>query len=79
MRDKKPLVVAGMFGNVVVVIFQSIVYLEMHQNDFFLIFKKLFLISAHQNDSKILKNINFKQKNSKFFGTRVGQRSQPVP
>jgi hypothetical protein len=51
----------------------------MHQNYFFLIFKKLFLISAHQNDSKILKNINFKQKNSKFFGTRVGQRSQPVP
>jgi len=64
---------------VVVVIFQSIFYLEMHQNNFFLIFKKLFLISAHQNDSKILKNINFKQKNSKFFGTRVGPRSQPVP
>jgi hypothetical protein len=50
----------------------------MHQNNFFLIFKKLFLISAHQKDSKILKNINFKQKNSKVFGTRVGPHSQPV-
>jgi len=78
VRDKKPLVVVGVFGNVVVVIFQSIFYLEMHQNDFFLIFKKLFLISAHQNNSKILKNINFKQTNSNFFGTRVRPRSQPV-
>jgi hypothetical protein len=38
-------------GNVVAVTFQNVLYLEMHQNNFF-IFKKLFLISAHQNDLK---------------------------
>jgi hypothetical protein len=46
----------NLFGSVVLVGFQSIFHLEMHQNDvFFLFFKKLFLISAHQNNLKILK------------------------
>ena len=36
------------FGeSVVTIAFQSVFYLEMHQNKFFFIFKKLFLISAH--------------------------------
>jgi hypothetical protein len=38
----------------VAVAFQSVFYLEMHQNNFF--FKKLFLISAYQNDLKTQKN-----------------------
>jgi hypothetical protein len=45
-----------MFGrSVVAVAFQSVFYLEMHQNNIFFIFKKLFLISAHQNDLKTQK------------------------
>jgi hypothetical protein len=48
-----------MFGeSVVAVTFQSVFYLEMHQNNIFFIFKKLFLISAHQNDMKTQKNIS---------------------
>ena len=39
-------------GSVVVVTFQSIFYLEMHQNNIFFILKKLFLISSHQNNLK---------------------------
>jgi hypothetical protein len=42
------------------VIFQSVFYLKIYQNNF-LIFKKLFLISEHQNKLKILKNINLKK------------------
>jgi len=45
----------SLFESLVVVVFQSIFHLEMHQNDIFLFFKKLFLISAHQNNLKILK------------------------
>jgi hypothetical protein len=42
-----------MFGeSVVAVAFQSIFYLEMHQNNIFFILKKLFLKSAYQNDLK---------------------------
>ena len=37
-------------GNVVEVAFQSVFYLEMHQNNIFL--KKLFLILVYQNDLK---------------------------
>jgi hypothetical protein len=37
-------------GSVVVVVFQSAFYLEIHQNNIFFIFKKLILISAHQNN-----------------------------
>jgi len=40
-------------GNVVAIAFQSVFYLEMHQNNIlFLFLKKLFLISAHQNNLK---------------------------
>jgi len=40
-------------GNIVAIAFQSVFYLEMHQNNIlFLFLKKLFLISAHQNDLK---------------------------
>jgi hypothetical protein len=42
-------------GSVIAVAFQSVFYLEMHQNIYFLIFKKVFLISAHQNDMKTQK------------------------
>jgi hypothetical protein len=45
---------------VAAVIFQSVFYLEMHQNSGF--FKKLFLTSTHQNDLKHQKNINLKQR-----------------
>ena len=39
------------FGrSVIVVVFQSVFYLEMYQN--IIIFKKLFLISVHQNNLK---------------------------
>jgi hypothetical protein len=37
----------GLFRSVVEIIFQSIFYLEMHQNNIFFIFKILFLILAH--------------------------------
>jgi len=47
-----------MSGNMVAVVFQSVFYFEMHQNDIFFIFKKLFLKLTHQNDSKH-KKINF--------------------
>jgi hypothetical protein len=40
-------------GSMVVVVFQSVFYLEIHQNNIFFIFKKLILISAHQNNLKI--------------------------
>jgi len=43
------------FESVVAVIFQSVFYLEMYQNNIFFIFFKLFLISVHQNDLKTLK------------------------
>ena len=51
-----------MFGNVVVIVFQSVFHLKMHRNDIFYIFLKIFLILAHQNDLKTikkLKKINF--------------------
>jgi hypothetical protein len=61
----------GLFGSVVVVVFQSVFHSEMHQNDIF--FKKiLFLRSAHQNDPKHIKKLN-------FLETRVGPRFQTLP
>jgi hypothetical protein len=48
-----------LFGSLVAVIFQSIFYVEIHQNNIFFILKKLFLRSAHQNDPKHTKKINF--------------------
>jgi hypothetical protein len=52
-----------MFGrSVVAVAFQSVFYLEMHQNNIFFILKKLFLISAHQNDLKTQKIYQFEAK-----------------
>jgi len=45
-----------------VVIFQSVFYSEMHQNNIFFILKKLFLTLAQQNNLKTLtKYINLKQ------------------
>jgi len=38
-------------GSVIVVFFQSVFHLEMHQNNIFYL-KKLFLTSVHQNDLK---------------------------
>jgi hypothetical protein len=49
-------------GSVVVVVFQSAFYLEIHQNNIFFIFKKLILISAHQNNLKISKIYQFEAK-----------------
>jgi hypothetical protein len=40
------------FGSVAALTFQSVFYLEIHQNNFFIIFLKLFLISAHQINLK---------------------------
>jgi hypothetical protein len=40
------------YGSVVAVIFQSVFYLEIYQNNIFFIFKKLFMTSVHQNDLK---------------------------
>ena len=58
-------------GSVIAVAFQSVFYLEMHQNNIFLFKKKLFLISAYQNDLKTQKYINLKQKKKfKFFQKR---------
>jgi len=37
----------SLFRSVVEIVFQSIFYLEMHQNNIFFIFKILFLILAH--------------------------------
>jgi hypothetical protein len=43
----------GVFGSVVMVAFQSIFCLKMHQNNIiFFILKKLFFTSTHQNDKK---------------------------
>jgi hypothetical protein len=44
-----------MFESVVVVVFQIIFRVKIHQNNIFLFFKKLFLTSAHQNNLKTLK------------------------
>ena len=49
-------------GSVVVVVFQSVFYLEIHQINIFVIFKKLILISAHQNNLKISKIYQFEAK-----------------
>jgi hypothetical protein len=46
--------------SVVAVVFQSVFYLKMYQNNIFFIFKNLFLRSAHQHDLKTPKNINLK-------------------
>jgi hypothetical protein len=51
-----------LFGNVIVVAFQSVFRAEMHQNDIFFIFKKLFLRSGHQNDPKNTKKLIFSKK-----------------
>jgi len=52
---------------IVVVVFQNVFCLEMHENIIFFILKKLFLISAHQNNPKnqkknFKKNFNHKSK-----------------
>jgi len=45
-----------MFRSVIIVFFQSVFYLEIHQNNIFLFFKKkLFLTSEHQNNLKNIK------------------------
>jgi hypothetical protein len=44
-----------MFESVVVIVFQIIFRVKIHQNNIFLFFKKLFLTSAHQNNLKTLK------------------------
>jgi len=46
--------VKGMFGSIVTIVFQSVFYSEIHQNNFYFILKKLFLTPAHQNNSKIM-------------------------
>jgi hypothetical protein len=46
----------------IVIVFQSISYSEIYQNNIFFIFLKLFLTSTHQNNLKTPKNINLKQK-----------------
>jgi len=43
-----------MFERIIAVVFQSVFYLKIHQNNFFIL-KKLFLISTYQNNSKIYK------------------------
>jgi hypothetical protein len=58
-----------MFESVVVVVFQSVFYSEMHQNNIFFIFYKLFLTSAHQKHLKTLKK-KLSQKKSKFWETQ---------
>jgi hypothetical protein len=54
------------FGSVVAVVFQSVFYLKINQDNFFFIFKKLFLISAHQINLKIKKILISSKKNKKF-------------
>jgi hypothetical protein len=49
----------GLFGSVVVVVFQNVFHLKMYQNNFYF-FKKIFLISAHQNNKKYIYKNNFK-------------------
>jgi hypothetical protein len=39
----------------VVIVFQSVFYSEMHQNNTFFIFKNAFLLLVYQNNLKILK------------------------
>jgi len=55
------------FGIVVVVDFQSVFHLEMHQNNIFFIFLNSFLTSTHQNNPKTTKKIHLKQKKFIFF------------
>jgi hypothetical protein len=50
----------SLFESVVVVVFQSVFRVEIHQNNIFYFFKKLFLRLAHQNNSKHKKNSFFK-------------------
>jgi hypothetical protein len=52
------------FDIVVAIIFQSVICLEMHQNNNFFIFLKLFLTSVHQNVQKKHKKNKFKEKNN---------------
>jgi hypothetical protein len=49
------------FRSLVVITFQSVFYLEMHQNNIFYFLKITFYI-VHQNNLKTLKNINLKKK-----------------
>jgi hypothetical protein len=50
-----------LFESAIDVAFQSVFYLEMHQdNIYFFIFFNLFLTSAHQNDQKTPQKINLK-------------------
>jgi Na+/proline symporter len=53
-------------GSVVEVAFQSVFYLEMHQNNIFFIFLKLFLILVYQNDFKTQKIYQFEKKIKKI-------------
>jgi hypothetical protein len=49
----------NVFEIMIDIFFQSIFFLEMHQNNVFFK-KKLFLTSSYQNNPKIQKNINLK-------------------
>jgi hypothetical protein len=51
--ERNSLSVKGMFRSMVTIVFQSVFYSEIYQNNFYFILKKLFLTSAHQNNSKI--------------------------
>jgi hypothetical protein len=45
------------FMSAVVIVFQSIFYLKIHQNNIFFYFLNFFLITAHKNNLKITKKI----------------------
>jgi hypothetical protein len=51
---------SGVFGSVVMVVFQSVFRLKIHQNN---IFFNSFFTSVYQNDPKSLKKDNLKKKN----------------
>ena len=58
----------------VIVVFQSAFYAEMHENDIFFIFKKLFLRPVHQNDPKHTKKNSFLAKTKlNFYEARFVQ------
>jgi hypothetical protein len=62
------LISESVFGSVVMIVFQSIFYSEMYQNNIFYFFKIIFDISAlkwSKNTKKIL--IWSKEKNQKFL------------
>ena len=50
------LIIGSVFKSVVMIVFQSVLFLKIYQNNIFFIFKKLFLISPHQNNLKLPKS-----------------------